>query len=348
MNYKTTTFIILVVFIFCISNLSISKPNEIIQGENYKTLIFYVMEDSKGFLQIGNMDTDGQNKNILTKDKNNWCPTISPDGNKIAFYSDRSGFSNLWIMNIDGTEQKPLTNDQDNVISIDLYNRGQIVWTKDSNVIIFLKKSDIWTVDKTGETPSALTSVHDVNMFKLSPEGEKIIFSREKTKMHNGLWSMFTDGTNANQIIASDLLNPSFDWCDNNSIIYFNNKGICIYNLIDLSIKFIKETYYPYNDLVWNKSQNDIAYLSDKNNGPNIWITKNDGSTEQQISFNGGFSPTWFNDGNNIVFVQGSDIYKVNINSAKEAIRLTYYFKSYYPVLADIKTATPILEKAKN
>jgi Tol biopolymer transport system component len=38
----------------------------------------------------------------------NFQPRISPDGREIAFVSDRRGQNNLWIMNIDGTNPRPI------------------------------------------------------------------------------------------------------------------------------------------------------------------------------------------------------------------------------------------------
>ena len=35
-------------------------------------------------------------------------PTWSPDGSQIAFTSDRSGTLQIWIMNADGSDPKPL------------------------------------------------------------------------------------------------------------------------------------------------------------------------------------------------------------------------------------------------
>ncbi len=35
-------------------------------------------------------------------------PTWSPDGSKIAFLTDRSGQWEIWIMNADGSDQRPM------------------------------------------------------------------------------------------------------------------------------------------------------------------------------------------------------------------------------------------------
>lgn len=43
-------------------------------------------------------------------------PAISPDGTKVAFISDRDGLSNVWVMDIDGTNLKQITKEKKNLI----------------------------------------------------------------------------------------------------------------------------------------------------------------------------------------------------------------------------------------
>ncbi len=45
---------------------------------------------------------------------NNVAPTWSPNGTQIAFLTDRTGRWELWVMNIDGTDQRPLFSDEIN------------------------------------------------------------------------------------------------------------------------------------------------------------------------------------------------------------------------------------------
>ena len=196
------------------------------QGDVYKKVILYVIMDSKDLYQIGVMDADGKNKKILTNEGNNWCPSVSPSGDRIIFYSDRSGFANLWAMDADGSSQKTITNDREDVTKIDLYNRGQIAWDKEGEEIFFLKKSDIWKIDKNGDTPSVVTQFHDISAFKTSPDGQWILYSREKTKNRNGLWTMRINGTDAMRITDSVIMKPAFDWGDSNNLAYFDNRSI--------------------------------------------------------------------------------------------------------------------------
>lgn len=317
----------------------------------YKKVIFYVMLDSKDLYQIGVMDENGKNKRILTKDGNNWAPSVSPSGDRVAFYSDRSGFANLWVMNPSGGYQEQITNDLDGVIKIDLYNRGQICWAKEGGTVYFLKKSDIWKVFLDGETPSAITNNHDVTGFKLSPNGNMFAFSREKTKKHTGLWSMQVNGTAIRQMYESTIINPAFDWGDDDVVVFFHNRGISTMTKIGVDKKYIKECFYPDNDITWSKIGTDrrtnrIAYISDLKGGPNIWTMNHDGTDAKQLTEKGGFSPFWLPDGKTLLYVEGSDIFRINMDT-KEKNRLTYFFRTYFPFQTEIKLTGIEAAKAK-
>jgi TolB protein len=57
------------------------------------------------------MNTDGSEQTRLTNDPNIKSHLIfSPDGSKIAFFSNRDGNEEIYIMNIDGSHQTNLTN----------------------------------------------------------------------------------------------------------------------------------------------------------------------------------------------------------------------------------------------
>ena len=341
-------------FLFA-ANLS---PTAEAQNTNYTKNILYVFEDSRNLYQIGLMGFLGENKKILTRAGNNWCPVVSPSGEKIAFFSDRNGFNNLWLMDSDGNNPVQLTFNKENINKIDLLSRGQIAWLKSSadhfESIYFLRLGDIWSIDVTGETPSALTKCHDITSFKISPDlaAPRILYAREKTKNHNGLWTMNIDQTNIRQITESLLAIPAFDWGDNNTIAFFNNRDISIVQFSGLDKKSIKETFYLDNEIAWSKSnpdkkQNRIAYISDKNKGPNIWVMNPDGSADSQVSFDGGISPCWSSDGQSLIFVGGNDIFTVDLRT-KEKIRLTYNFSAFFPSVAEIRTKTGFTGATEN
>lgn len=71
-----------------------------------------------------------QNSGVAT----NFAPRISPDGKTIAFISDRKGQNNLWVMDADGSNPRPV-----NIDPMSRYNFP--VWTADGQYIIAVKMS---------------------------------------------------------------------------------------------------------------------------------------------------------------------------------------------------------------
>ncbi len=73
-----------------------------------KKIIFHSRRDG-GKAELYVMNADGTNLVRLTNnDFNDVYPVFSPNGKKIAFQSDRDGYRDIFVMNVDGTDQKPL------------------------------------------------------------------------------------------------------------------------------------------------------------------------------------------------------------------------------------------------
>lgn len=74
---------------------------------NGKIIVFQRVLDDKA--DVYSMKLNGKNIKKLTEKGNNWFPRISRDG-KIAFVSDRDGNDEIYVMNIDGSNQTRITN----------------------------------------------------------------------------------------------------------------------------------------------------------------------------------------------------------------------------------------------
>lgn len=120
---------------------------------NGKQIVF----DTLGDIFITSID--GGDAAPLTQDFAwNIHPNVSPDGKQIAFISDRDGLSNVWVMNIDGTELRQITKEKNNIIH-------SPKWSPDGQYILVTKgimssrsipAGEIWMYHHTGGTGLAI------------------------------------------------------------------------------------------------------------------------------------------------------------------------------------------------
>ena len=127
------------------------------------------------------MDADGGNQQRLTENRNNdWDPSWSPDGKRIAFMADRKGDLDkfdIYVMDADGGNQQKLTNHRD--------WDGSPSWSPDSKRIVFNSnrdgKSEIYVMDADGGNLQNLTNNPHSDSgpawlntpFSVSPTGKK-------------------------------------------------------------------------------------------------------------------------------------------------------------------------------
>ncbi len=67
-------------------------------------------EENAKIKQIFTVPVDGGAARQLTDDGNNSRPRWSPGSSRLAFVSDRTGSSQIWLMEADGSRQQPVTN----------------------------------------------------------------------------------------------------------------------------------------------------------------------------------------------------------------------------------------------
>jgi Tol biopolymer transport system component len=114
-------------------------------------------------------------RHTLSSSEIDMFPQFSPDAQRIAFQSDRSGPSEIWVAKSDGTEPMQLTHLG--------YFSGSPRWSPDGRWIVFDSNMgygwEIWAVESTGGKPRRLDTGPG-NSFGPS-------FS------HDGKWIYFTD-----------------------------------------------------------------------------------------------------------------------------------------------------------
>ena len=114
-------------------------------------------------------------------------PRFSPDGKRIAFTSDENGGDNLWVMDVDGANAAPVTQE-----SFRLVNSP--AWAPDGDWIAVRKHftqrrslgaGEIWLYHRTGGDGIALTTKKseqkDLGEPAFSPDGRYVYYSYDAT-----------------------------------------------------------------------------------------------------------------------------------------------------------------------
>jgi Tol biopolymer transport system component len=80
------------------------------------------------------MNADGTNPQQITLSKDDTAPAISPDGTRIAYMSFSSDYWQVNLVNVDGSEQRHLTEDW--------YWNGLPTWSPDGKYLVFVSNRD--------------------------------------------------------------------------------------------------------------------------------------------------------------------------------------------------------------
>ena len=132
----------------------------------------------------------GEARAISTGHSWDMQPRYSPDGNEIAFTSDRGGGDNVWSIRRDGSSPRQITKEDFRLLN-------QADWTPDGNFIVARKHftsarslgaGEMWLYHRTGnvkgggvQMTKARTKQKDTNEPAFSPDGRYLYFSDDVT-----------------------------------------------------------------------------------------------------------------------------------------------------------------------
>jgi Tol biopolymer transport system component/pimeloyl-ACP methyl ester carboxylesterase len=149
----------------------------------------------------------------------NAYPRVSADGREIVFQSNRAGKWQLFRMNLDGTQQRALTDTASNNNFVD--------WSADGSKIAFVSDRDgneeIYVMQHDGSAARRLTNDpgRDIHPY-FSPDGKKILFNSTRGNQENfDIYEMNVDGTGLRRLCTT----PDEETCaryapDMQSILY--------------------------------------------------------------------------------------------------------------------------------
>ena len=252
---------------------------------------------------------------------------------QIAFMSQRDGNPEIYVMDIDGGNQRRLTSNPKNDLSPS--------WSPDGKRIVFASNRDghvhiihgwsmyeIYVMDADGGNPQNLTNDPRNDSFpSWSPDGRRIVFSSDRDDFKNDdlvitseIYVMDADGDN-----PQNLTNDNFDdrypsWSPDGKRIVFSSKRdehfrgeagityeIYVMDADGGNQQRLTENRNNDKEPSWSPDGKRIAFASDrKGDGLNyeIYVMDADGGNPQRLTENRRFDqdPSWSPDGEQIAF----------------------------------------------
>lgn len=158
--------------------------------------------------EIWAADVDGSNVVRLTNnDATESHPLFSPDGNQIAFNSDRTGSSQIFVMQTDGTEVRQLTYHTAGYQLSDWFPNGRQVLALGSRDHYHRDATRMIQVDVEDRSKEKVLVDAMAEDAKVSPDGSKILFTREGERW----WRKGYQGERSAQIWLYDLEEDAFE-----------------------------------------------------------------------------------------------------------------------------------------
>lgn len=233
---------------------------------------------------------DGNSTKKLTDLGNASSPSWSNDGQQFAFIRSGDGFSDLWVANADGSNQRQLTyNQPPGQIGTEAYACNAVwaldpVWSPVGDTIAFssdlgttcdygVRPNFLWIMRGLGNNPTRVpastTNNDNVEQPAFSPNGTQVVFA-QRTNVEGSLerttqlWKINLNTGQLSQVIQA-------------------NQG----------------TYDP----AWSPDGKWIAFIERTGTANDLWVIPAGGGNAVQLTTSGNVtSPVWSPDGSAIAF----------------------------------------------
>ena len=252
---------------------------------------------------------------------------------KIAFVSNKDGNEEIYSMNIDGSNQIRLTNN-------DLKDSNP-AWSPDGNKIAFEEQdkdgfNNIFVIDSDGDHQVQLTTQGGREP-GWAPDGSRIVFVSERLPPGRSIFDMNPDGTNQICLVKADSWEDDDPaWSPDGRTIAFTAQG-CVHTVSADGRSYglltgIRER--QSGQPAWSPDGTKIAV----NRNQQIWVMNADGIGAISLA-DSGEHPAWSSDGTKIVYCRAEQnttaviIMDANGENQKQITASAFGINNHSPVL---------------
>ncbi|HOT74486.1 MAG TPA: DUF5050 domain-containing protein [Candidatus Wallbacteria bacterium] len=179
--------------------------------------MFTSNRSSSGNAEIYSMNIDGSAQTkISNHDFKLYSPAVSPDGSKIAYVGEIGSGYDIYVMNIDGSNPKKLTSDNQS---------SWPAWSPDGSKIAYAKSQEIWTMNADGSNQDKLNVNMSSGIYGLgspcwSPDGSKISVTGFFSSSSN-IYAINLTAMTMTQITFNTGMNVGAAWSPDGSKLVF-------------------------------------------------------------------------------------------------------------------------------
>lgn len=143
---------------------------------------YLIYEEWKSQIDLWRLDLGGGpplEQSALTSTAWEWMPSRSPDGKRVAFLSNRSGITEVWISDREDSSPRRLSH-------FDVDVSGRLAWSPDGQTIAVAVPAattafDLWSLDSTTGAAQQLTfDAGDELAPVYSPDGRELLFTSSR------------------------------------------------------------------------------------------------------------------------------------------------------------------------
>lgn len=266
------------------------------------TLAFVADPEDDGERDIYLVERDGTNLRRLTSRR--WSDESSslvwsPDGTEIAFAADSAGVTNLWKIDVDGSDPVRLTRQFDGFI------RHPEDWSPDGSLVLFQAHrnvdEELFTVTADGAVNVRRLTDFGAEVIngRWSPDGTRIVFNAQGglTPTSSGaIFLMRSDGSGKRVLADLEGDDRHARWSPDGEWIAFETDP-----LFSRSVALVRPDGSGLREVTdggepsWSPLGDRLAFTFCENQECAIWVIRADGGGRQQITNSqySDFHPVW-------------------------------------------------------